>query len=115
MAAPGSHTLSHVWPIHSTLGAGGELLLGGCDASELAARFGTPAYVVSEQDLRDTAREFKSAFEQHAGDNHEVHFASKAFPATAVLRVMAEAADAKTCEELVDGIIEAIKDAGMLA
>ncbi|HMS71684.1 MAG TPA: diaminopimelate decarboxylase [Baekduia sp.] len=103
MAAPGSHTLSHVWPIHSTLGAGGELLLGGCDASELAARFGTPAYVVSEQDLRDTAREFKSAFEQHAGDNYEVHFASKAFPATAVLRVMAEeglACDVATGGEL---------------
>ncbi len=32
-----------------------------------------------------------------------------------VLRVMAEAADEKTCEELVDGIIAAIKDAGMLA
>ncbi len=32
-----------------------------------------------------------------------------------VLRVMAEAADAKVCEELVDGIIGAIKNAGMLA
>jgi len=32
-----------------------------------------------------------------------------------LLRVMAEAADEKTCEELVDSIIDAIKNAGMLA
>lgn len=95
--------LSHVWPRHAALGEDCALLLAGCDARELAARFGTPVYVVSEQDLRDQARAFRAAFAEHAGENHEVHFASKSFPATAVLRVMAEeglACDVATGGEL---------------
>lgn len=83
-------TLSHVWPRHASLDEDGVLQLGGCDARKLARRHGTPAYVVCEQDLRDQARAFLEAFRRHAGDDVEVHFASKAFPATAVLRVFAE-------------------------
>jgi diaminopimelate decarboxylase len=61
---------------------GGRLAVGGCDAIELAREFGTPLYAVAEDDLRARAREFTAAM---AG--HEVVFASKAFPCTAVLRV----------------------------
>jgi diaminopimelate decarboxylase len=64
---------------------GGRLLIGGCDAAELAREFGTPLYVVAEDDLRARAREFTTAM----GDG-EVVFASKAFPCTAVLRVFHE-------------------------
>ena len=64
---------------------GGRLSIGGCDAVELAREFGTPLYVVAEDDLRARAREFRAAM----GDG-EVVFASKAFPCTAVLRVFAE-------------------------
>lgn len=83
-------TLSHVWPEHAALDGDGVLQLGGCDARELAREFGTPAYIVCEDDLRAQARAFRDAFARHAGDNVEVHFASKAFPATAVLRVFAQ-------------------------
>lgn len=82
--------LSHVWPRHAALDADGALRLGGCEARALAARFGTPAYIVSEQDLRDEARAFLAAFAEHAEADYEVHFACKAFPATPVLRLMAE-------------------------
>jgi diaminopimelate decarboxylase len=69
---------------------GGLLTIGGCDARELAREFGTPAYVVAEDDLRARARAFTSALaERHAGPG-EIVFASKAFPCTAVLRVFAE-------------------------
>jgi diaminopimelate decarboxylase len=64
---------------------GGRLSIGGCDAQELAREFGTPLYVVAEDDLRGRAREFTAAM----GDG-EVVFASKAFPCTAVLRVFHE-------------------------
>src|SRR3712207_3082106 len=64
--------------------AGGRLAIGGCDAEALAREFGTPAYVVAEDDLRARAREFQDAMDAHGG---EVLFASKAFPCTAVLRV----------------------------
>jgi diaminopimelate decarboxylase len=66
------------------------LSVGGCDARELAREFGTPAYVVAEDDLRAAARGFTTALaEVHDGPG-EVVFASKAFPCTAVLRVFAE-------------------------
>ena len=47
---------------------GGLLTIGGCDARELAREFGTPAYVVAEDDLRARARAFTGALaERHAG------------------------------------------------
>jgi diaminopimelate decarboxylase len=68
----------------------GRLLIGGCDAVELAREFGTPAYVMAEDDLRARAREFRGALERFHGGAGEVIFASKACPVTAVLRVFAE-------------------------
>jgi diaminopimelate decarboxylase len=81
--------LSPVFPIGSAINDQGHLEVGGCDALELAAEFGTPAYVVAEDDLRARARQFKDAFAAQTGD-YEVVFASKAFPCTAVMRVFAE-------------------------
>ncbi len=40
----------------------GHLWIEGCDAVELAARFGTPVYVVSENQLRRNARRLVKAF-----------------------------------------------------
>jgi diaminopimelate decarboxylase len=77
-------TLS-VYPEASTV-ADGRLAIGGCDAVELAREFGTPAYVVAEDDLRARAREFTAAM----GDRGHVLFACKAFPALAVLQVFAQ-------------------------
>jgi diaminopimelate decarboxylase len=80
---------SKLYPVDSSL-ADGRLHVGGCDAVALARDHGTPAYVVAEADLRARAREFAGALaEAHDGPG-DVVFASKAFPATAVLRVFAE-------------------------
>lgn len=68
----------------------GRLLIGGCDAVELAQAFGTPAYVMAEDDLRARARAFSAALAAHHDGPGEVVFASKACPVTAVLRVFAE-------------------------
>ena len=81
--------LSHVYPLGAHLDGRGRLQLGGCDALELARDFGTPAYVVDEDDLRARARAFVSAFAAHT-DAFAIYFASKAFACTAVARVMAE-------------------------
>src|SRR3954454_6343627 len=72
-----------LYPEHSEV-RDGRLSVGGCDAIELARRFGTPLYAVSEDDLRARARAFTEAMPG------EVVFASKAFPCTAVLRVFHE-------------------------
>jgi diaminopimelate decarboxylase len=74
---------------HSSAVEDGRLTVGGCDAVALAREFGTPAYVVAEDDLRERARSFVGALREAHGDAGEVVFASKAFPCTAVLRVFA--------------------------
>ena len=53
--------VSHVYPLGSRIGPNGRLEIGGCDAIEVAAEFGTPAYVVAEDDLRARARRFRDA------------------------------------------------------
>src|SRR3954468_18046857 len=83
----------------------GRLSIGGCDALELAREYGTPAYIVAEDDLRAPARgvvravgaprpagrgEFVRAMAAHHGGRSRVLFAAKAFPCTAVLRIFAE-------------------------
>jgi diaminopimelate decarboxylase len=79
--------LDHVYPLGSRLTDDGHLEIGGCDAVELAREFGTPAYVVAEDDIRARARVFKAAYAARC-DDFEVHFASKAFPCTAILRIL---------------------------
>jgi len=81
--------LSQAYPMGSTIDADGRLQIGGCDAVELAREFGTPAYVVAVDDLRARAQTFVEAFRARTKD-FDVLFASKAFPCTAVYRVLAE-------------------------
>jgi diaminopimelate decarboxylase len=81
--------LSHVYPLGSRINERGNLEVGGCDTIELAREFGTPCFVVAEEDVRSRARAFVSAFAAR-GDDHEVVFASKAFPCTAIYRLLWE-------------------------
>ncbi len=80
--------LSQAWPLASRVDEDGRLQLGGCDALELAREFGTPAYIVVEDDLRARAQTFVEAFRART-KSFDVLFASKAFPCTAVYRVLA--------------------------
>jgi diaminopimelate decarboxylase len=82
-------TLSHVYPMGSRVNEHGRLEIGGCDAVELAREFGTPAYIVAEDDIRARARSFMEAMAARHAD-FDVLFASKAFPCTAVYRLLAE-------------------------
>jgi diaminopimelate decarboxylase len=81
--------VSHVYPLGSRLNERGRLEVGGCDVVELAAEFGTPAYVYAEDDMRARARSFIEAFRERTG-HFEVVYASKAFPCTAAYRLFAE-------------------------
>jgi len=67
----------------------GRLTIGGCAVADVAEEFGTPAFVVDEDGLRATAREYRDEFERrHPGT--DVHFASKALPCAPVTRILAE-------------------------
>ena len=78
---------SPVYPAGSRVNERGHLEVAGCDLVELAERFGTPAYIYAEDDIRGRAREYVRAFERRT-DAFEVIYASKAFPATAACQVM---------------------------
>ncbi|MGC2372946.1 MAG: diaminopimelate decarboxylase [Solirubrobacteraceae bacterium] len=85
-----SASLSHVFPLGSRVNERGRLEVGGCDTIELAREFGTPAYLVAEDDLRARARTFVRAGLSAGHEDFQVVFASKAFPCTAVLSLFAE-------------------------
>jgi diaminopimelate decarboxylase len=74
-----------VWPVTARRSAGGVLTLGGIDVRELAAEFGTPAYVLDEQDFRDRCQSWRDAF---AGA--DVYYAAKAFLCTEIARWIAD-------------------------
>ncbi len=80
--------LLHVYPQGTRVNERGHLEIGGCDALELVREFGSPAYVVAEDDLRARARSFSDALAARHRD-YEVLFGSKAFPCTAVYRLLA--------------------------
>jgi diaminopimelate decarboxylase len=82
-------TLSPIYPLGTRVNERGRLEIGGCDAIELARELGTPLYVVAEEDLRARARAFIEALSARH-DDFDVLFASKAFPCTAVYRLLAE-------------------------
>ncbi|GLX00101.1 diaminopimelate decarboxylase [Microtetraspora sp. NBRC 16547] len=52
----------------------GAITVGGVDVRDLAAQYGTPLYVIDEEDFRSRCREYRAAF-----DDGEVHYAGKAF------------------------------------
>jgi diaminopimelate decarboxylase len=57
----------------------GHLTIGGADTLELAARFGTPLYVMDENEIRGNCRRFTKSMETHYGARGAVAYASKAF------------------------------------
>ncbi|MBA2637447.1 MAG: diaminopimelate decarboxylase [Solirubrobacterales bacterium] len=80
--------LSAPYPRDALLDQRGRLSVGGCDLVELAREFGTPAYVVAEDDLRARAHAFTAAFAAHT-DRFDLTFATKAFPCAAALSLFA--------------------------
>ena len=89
VAAADPIAASPVYPAGSRVNERGHLEIAGCDVVDLAAEFGTPAYIYAEDDIRGRAREYVRAFEQRT-DSFEVVYASKSLPATAAYRVMLE-------------------------
>ena len=81
--------LSQAYPLGTAINERGHLEVGGCDVVELAERFGTPAYIYAEDDMRARARAYREAFASRT-DDFEVIYASKALPITAAYSVMAE-------------------------
>ncbi|GAA4991003.1 diaminopimelate decarboxylase [Kitasatospora paranensis] len=67
----------------------GALVLGGVPVAELAETYGTPALIVDEASIRARARQYARGLAAR-WPNSRATFASKAFPCTAVYRLLVE-------------------------
>jgi diaminopimelate decarboxylase len=83
--------LPQLWARTVRRGPAGALEVGGVGVRELAAEFGTPAYVVDEADFRSRAVAFRDAFrDAFAGlSGADVYYAGKAFLCTEIARWIA--------------------------
>jgi len=81
---PDSGALGSPWP-EGAYARAGRILVGGVDLAELAERFGTPVYVLDEDELRSRAAAY-----QHALPGGSVHYAAKAFLCPTVARWIRE-------------------------
>jgi len=67
----------------------GNLEIGGCDVTQLAATYGTPLYVYDEELIRSKCRAYIDAFRQ-SGFAFQVAYASKAFCTMAMCKLAEE-------------------------
>ncbi|MDQ1487359.1 MAG: diaminopimelate decarboxylase [Actinomycetota bacterium] len=74
-----------VWSSNVTRSDAGVLTVAGVAAGDIANEFGTPAYVVDEDDFRARCRSWVAAF-----PDADVYYAGKAFLTTAIARWVAE-------------------------
>ncbi|HUD39635.1 MAG TPA: diaminopimelate decarboxylase [Streptosporangiaceae bacterium] len=99
--ADANELLPQLWAQTARRNEAGALEVGGVDVRDLAAEFGTPAYVLDEADFRTRAVAFRDAF-RHAFaalcDGADVYYAGKAFLCTEVARwIAADGLGLDTC------------------
>ncbi|MBX7265430.1 diaminopimelate decarboxylase [Micromonospora sp. Llam7] len=74
-----------LWPRNTRRDDDGGLTVAGLAVRDIAAEFGSPVYVLDEDDLRSRCRDFRAAFPAE-----DVYYAGKAFLCRAVVRMIAE-------------------------
>ena len=92
--------------------AEGHLVIGGCDAVELARQFGTPLYVYDEDYIVERCAGFTQALAQYAPGGAAA-YAGKAFLTTAMAKLMAKCGMWLDCVSL--GELHVAKKAGFPA
>ncbi|GHE44825.1 diaminopimelate decarboxylase [Streptosporangium violaceochromogenes] len=76
--------IESAWP-RTAAWIGGQLRIGGIGVRELAAEFGTPAYILDEEEFRARCARWRAAL-----PDGEVHYGGKAFLCPAVVRWLRE-------------------------
>lgn len=67
----------------------GHLSISGCDTVALARQYGTPLYVMSEDEIRSVCRRYRSSFDTYYDGNGKAIYASKAFSCKEIYRIVA--------------------------
>jgi diaminopimelate decarboxylase len=70
------------------VGPNGNLWVDGCDVADLATEFGTPLFIISENQFRYTYRQFRDAFRKHYPGESEILFANKSNNGLAYRHIM---------------------------
>ena len=81
-AAPTGPLEPHVWPQHAIRRDDGVIEIAGVGVDELVERYGTPTYVIDEDDVRGRARAYRESFGrafEAVGTQADVYYAGKAF------------------------------------
>ncbi|RFD24214.1 diaminopimelate decarboxylase [Mycobacterium uberis] len=73
---------SNVWPYNTTRDETGVARIAGSKLTDLAQEYGTPLFVIDEDDFRARCRDIAAAF----GGGENVHYAAKAFLCTEIAR-----------------------------
>ena len=72
------------------ISSAGHLTIGGRDTVELAQTFGTPLYVMDENEIRRACRSYKKSIDSHYSGKGMVAYASKAFSCKEICRIAME-------------------------
>jgi diaminopimelate decarboxylase len=75
-------------PLTASINSKCHLEIGGVDVLELVKKYGTPLYVIDEEDIRARCRNYKETFRQ-VYPNTEFIFASKALSAVGIIKIIA--------------------------
>lgn len=76
-------------PLTAQVNEQDHLEVGGCDVTELVRQFGSPLYIVDEETLRTTCRQYRDAFKQYYPGESQVLYASKAWSCLAICAIAA--------------------------
>ncbi len=68
----------------------GNLSIGGCDLTDIAAEYGTPSYVMDEDEIRENCRVYTNAMNEYYDSKGIVLYASKALSCKYIYRIMKE-------------------------
>jgi len=72
----------NVWPRNTTRDGTGAAVIGGVTVTQLAQEYGTPLFVIDEDDFRSRCQDMAAAF----GGGRNVHYAAKAFLCSEIAR-----------------------------
>ncbi len=78
----------NITPISTEISESGRLLVGGCELSELAKRYGTPLYVVDELSLRTACKTYINSLKKHYPGDYLPLYASKANSSLAICAII---------------------------
>ncbi|MEV4613231.1 diaminopimelate decarboxylase [Kitasatospora sp. NPDC049258] len=84
-ATPPGGVVGSPWPASARLERSGELTVGGVSLADTADRFGTPVYVLDEDEVRTRCRAYRAAL-----PGADVYYAAKAFLCSALAGWVAE-------------------------